>query len=169
MLLIVSDTSDANECWCTAFTSTSCRHKGGGLHIHLMLHGSALRECDHKHRYCAHRQACCSPCGNSLCTLQLQTGRRMHASLSCSCSTLRVSHAQSLACSPIVFSSVQVHRIQNKLLWAAYAGSLAAMKVRWRLDPRLALVNGGASTLWHGTSKADPWDIYAAEFGGSPS
>ncbi|KAA6427151.1 MAG: RNase III inhibitor [Trebouxia sp. A1-2] len=60
---------------------------------------------------------------------------------------------------------VKVHRIQNKLLWAAYAGSLAAMKVRWRLDPRLALVNGGASTLWHGTSKADPWDIYAAEFG----
>ena len=43
------------------------------------------------------------------------------------------------------------------------------MKVRWRLEPKLALVNGGASTLWHGTSKADPWDIYAAEFGGSPS
>ena len=64
---------------------------------------------------------------------------------------------------------VQVHRIQNKLLWAAYAASLAAMKVRWRLEPKLALVNGGASTLWHGTSKADPWDIYAAEFGGSPS
>lgn len=60
---------------------------------------------------------------------------------------------------------VKVHRIQNKLLWAAYAASLAAMKVRWRLEPKLALVNGGASTLWHGTSKADPWDIYAAEFG----
>ncbi len=43
------------------------------------------------------------------------------------------------------------------------------MKVRWRLEPNLALVNGGASTLWHGTSKADPWDIYAAEFGGSLS
>ena len=41
------------------------------------------------------------------------------------------------------------------------------MKVRWRLEPNLALVNGGASTLWHGTSQADPWDIYAAEFGGS--
>ncbi len=64
---------------------------------------------------------------------------------------------------------MQVHRIQNKLLWAAYASSLAAMKVRWRLEPNLALVNEGASTLWHGTSKADPWDIYAAEFGVSPS
>ncbi|DBA92767.1 hypothetical protein WJX77_000576 [Trebouxia sp. C0004] len=60
---------------------------------------------------------------------------------------------------------IKVHRIQNKLLWAAYASSLAAMKVRWRLEPKLALVNGGASTLWHGTSKADPWDICAAEFG----
>ncbi len=50
----------------------------------------------------------------------------------------------------------QVHRIQNKLLWKVYASNLDAMK---------GLVNGGFATLWHGTSRADPWDIYAAEHG----
>ena len=60
---------------------------------------------------------------------------------------------------------IKVHRIQNKLLWAAYAGNRFAMKGRWRDEKTLPHINGGGSMLWHGTGRIDPWVIYAAEHG----
>lgn len=63
--------------------------------------------------------------------------------------------------------ALQVHRIQNKLLWKVYASNLDAMRARWQDEPALHLVNGGLPSLWHGTSLADPWNIYAAEHGQS--
>ena len=58
-----------------------------------------------------------------------------------------------------------MHRIQNKLLWAAYAGNRFAMKGRWHDEPALPHINGGGPMLWHGTGRTDPWVIYAAEHG----
>ena len=59
----------------------------------------------------------------------------------------------------------QVHRIQNKLLWEAFAENYARMKRRWQVDAGLPLVNGGALTLWHGTNATEPNKIYATEHG----
>ena len=63
------------------------------------------------------------------------------------------------------YACKQVHRIQNKLLWQAYAGNRFAMKGRWRNEPNLPHINGGGSMLWHGTGRRDPWLIFAAEHG----
>ncbi len=41
----------------------------------------------------------------------------------------------------------QVHRIQNKLLWEAFAEKHARLKRRWSHEPDLDLVNDGAMTL----------------------
>ncbi len=60
---------------------------------------------------------------------------------------------------------VQVHRIQNKKLWNAFAHSQACMKERWSHEPSLPLINGGHPTLWHGTSRTEPYKIYGAELG----
>jgi len=59
----------------------------------------------------------------------------------------------------------QVHRIQNKLLWEAFAEKYARLKRRWSHEPDLDLVNGGAMTLWHGTTFTQPNRIYATEHG----
>lgn len=62
---------------------------------------------------------------------------------------------------------MQVHRIQNKKLWKAFAHSQACMKERWSHEPHLPLVNGGRLTLWHGTSHTEPYKIYGSELGQS--
>ncbi len=59
----------------------------------------------------------------------------------------------------------QVHRIQNKLLWEAFAEKYARLKRRWSHEPDLDLVNGGAMTLWHGTNFTQLNRIYATEHG----
>ena len=59
----------------------------------------------------------------------------------------------------------QVHRIQNMLLWEAFAEKYARLKRRWSHEPDLDLVNGGAMTLWHGTTGTQPIKIYATEHG----
>lgn len=58
-----------------------------------------------------------------------------------------------------------VQRIQNKLLWEAFAEKYARLKRRWSDEPDLDLVNGGAMTLWHGTTFTQPNRIYATEHG----
>lgn len=60
---------------------------------------------------------------------------------------------------------VKVHRIQNKLLWEAFAEKYARLKRRWSHEPDLDLVNGGAMMLWHGTTGTQPIRIYATEHG----
>ena len=60
---------------------------------------------------------------------------------------------------------MQVHRVQNQKLWKLFSYNYRSMEDRWKGESSFPLVNGGLSTLWHGTSHQMPDAVYASETG----
>ena len=165
---------------CTAF---SARHAAAAMHYRLsclmlepglcrFLHAPPSQLHSILSHACPPQQPCSTPHhvaqASQLSYSPQPLTSDTHFSLSpqpCSCCSKALELQQ---CYSSVSLTWQVHRIQNKRLWKNYTHNFDGMKDRWPDLVESDLVNGGASTLWHGTSRTAPVKIYATELGESP-